>query len=508
MLTYRELNRRANQVAHHLIRQGVGPEVLVGVYMERSMEMMVGLLGIFKAGGAYVPMDPAYPAERLSMMLDDARIRLILSQSHLRPRIPECHGRFIFLDGNETVFRAEGDDNPASPCKPENLAYVIFTSGSTGKPKGVAVEHASVAALIAWSGETYSSEQLSGVLASSSICFDISVFELFSTLCLGGKVVLVKNLLDLPEMRHADQVTLINTVPSAFEGLLQLSGIPKSVGTVNLAGEPLHGNLVQALYSNDSVEHVFNLYGPTEDTVYSTVFRAEKQGGTSLPIGRPIANSRAYVLDGYGQPVPVGVPGELYLGGAGLARGYLNRPGLNEEKFIPDPFSDEEGARLYRTGDWVQYRPDGNLVFLRRMDHQVKLRGFRIELGEVEAFLETHPRIRSALAVVREDTPGDKRLIAYVTGKEGKKPEIQALRRYLAQKLPEYMIPGIFIPLDVMPLLPNGKVNRKALPTPDTDSMKSLVAFSPPQTSIERAISDIWCDVLGLDRVGVHNDFF
>lgn len=506
MLTYRELNRRANQVAHHLIRQGVGPEVLVGVCMERSMEMVVGLLGILKAGGAYVPLDPAYPAERLSLMVDDARIRLIMSQSHLRSRIPECHGRFISMDGNETVFSAEGDDNPASPCKPENLAYVIFTSGSTGKPKGVAVEHSSVAAFIAWSGETYSSKQLSGVLASSSICFDISVFELFSTLCLGGKVVLVKNLLDLPEMRHADQVTLINTVPSACEGMLQLSGIPKSVGTVNLAGEPLHGNLVQAIYSNDSVEHVFNLYGPTEDTVYSTVFRAEKQGGTSPPIGKPIANSRAYVLDSYGQPVPLGVPGELYLGGAGLARGYLNRPGLTEEKFIPDPFSDEEGARLYRTGDLVQYRPDGNLVFLRRMDHQVKLRGFRIELGEVEAVLETHPGIRSALAVVLEDTPGDKRLVAYTVPSGKNAPDDEELQDYLRQKLPDYMVPAAFIMIAAIPMMPNGKVNRAALPVPGL--VVPSDAYIAPRTPVENAVAEIYRSVLKLDRIGIHDNFF
>ena len=505
-ITYTELNAKANRVAHHLIKCGVGPEVMVGVCMARSVDMVVGILGILKAGGAYVPLDPAYPEDRLSFMLADARIHLVVSQEALRSRMPEFQGRVITLDTDRNAIRAERGDNPACRCGFENLAYVIYTSGSTGKPKGVAIEHAGVAALIAWSGETYSREQLSGVLASTSICFDISVFELFAPLCLGGKIILAESILDLPTMKNADKVTLINTVPSACEGLIHIGCTPASIRTVNLAGEPLRHKLVQELFLNPAIDQVINLYGPTEDTVYSTIFPTEKNDENAPPIGRPIANTKAYVLDNYKQPVPVGVPGELHLGGAGLARGYLHRPELTEEKFIHNPFTDTPGARLYRTGDRVKYRPDGNLIFLGRMDHQVKIRGFRIELGEIEAELESHPSIRSAVVIVREDVPGDKRLVAYCVPVSGLVPDGVVWRGFLKRKLPDYMIPAAFVMMDAIPMMPNGKVNRNALPAPGQSGVKD--AHSAPRTPVEEAVSEIWSEVLKTDSLGIHDNFF
>ena len=505
-LTYHELNTKANQVAHTLQQQGVGPEILVGILMERSLELVIGLLGILKAGGAYVPLDPAYPEDRLSFMLEDARISLMLAEKSLQSRIPVFTGHVIAMGAGEEIVYTERKENPACRSKPNNLAYVLYTSGSTGKPKGVAIEHASVSALIASSGEIFSQAQLAGVLASSSICFDISVFELFAPLCLGGKVILVKNILDLPPLGDENQITLINTVPSACEGLIHLSSIPASVRTVSLGGEPLHIKLVQDLYGNDTIDQVINLYGPTEDTVFSTVFRTEKHSESPPPIGRPLANTKAYVLDSYRQPVPLGVPGELYLGGAGLARGYLHRPELTEEKFIPDPFSETPGARLYKTGDRVRYRPDGNLMFLGRMDHQVKIRGFRIELGEIESVMKAHPSVQSAVVVVREDVPGDNRLVAYAVPASGLMPDIDSLRNFLKRKLPDYMIPTAFVMLDAIPMMPNGKVNRNALPAPGPTGLTD--APVSPRTPVEEAVAEIWSETLKTDRIGIHDNFF
>ncbi|MEP0858565.1 amino acid adenylation domain-containing protein [Trichocoleus sp. DQ-U1] len=443
-LTYTELNNRANQLAHYLQKLGVKPEVLVGVCMERSLEMVIGLLGILKAGGAYVPLDPKYPQERLAFMLEDTQASVLLTQQQLIEILPKHNAKVVCLDTDSQLIAQQNSENPVQETiTADNLAYVIYTSGSTGKPKGVAIAHYNTVALIDWAKTVFTPADMAGVLASTSICFDLSVFELFVPLSCGGTVILAENALYLPTLPVADRVTLINTVPSAIASLLRDNAIPATVRTVNLAGEPLPNNLVQQLYQLNHIQQVFNLYGPSEDTTYSTYALIERGSQGTPPIGRPIANTQVYVLDNSLQPVPIGVAGELYLGGAGLARGYLNRPELTAEKFIANPFNQNltplppslrrkgesdapslvseglgERLRLYKTGDLVRYLPDGNLEFLGRIDHQVKIRGFRIELGEIEAVLAKHPAIEKTVVLAQEDDLNTQRLVAYLTTKQ------------------------------------------------------------------------------------------
>jgi amino acid adenylation domain-containing protein len=518
-LTYRELNRRANQLAHHLKNLGVKPEIPVGILVDRSLEMVVGLLGILKAGGAYVPLDPAYPPERLVFMLEDASVAVLLTIARLVESLPKHQGRIVCLDTDWEIIERQSEANLISEVKLDNLAYVIYTSGSTGKPKGVAIEHRNAVALLDWATQVFNPEDLAGVLASTSICFDLSVFELFVPLSRGGKVILAENALHLPTLSAAPYVTLINTVPSAIAELLRIDGIPSSVRTVNLAGEPLGNKLVQQVYEHNTVQKVFNLYGPSEDTTYSTYTLVKKGGNEPPPIGRPIANTQVYILDAQKQPVPIGIPGELYIGGAGLARGYLNRPELTAERFILNPFSDEPSSRLYKTGDLARYLSDGNIEFLGRIDQQVKIRGFRIELGEIEAAIGQHPAVREAIALVREDNPGDKRLVAYIVanselrgghGDTDPTPSefINHLRVFLKQKLPQYMIPSAFVLLEAMPLTPNGKIDRRSLRAPDTNTPEFESNFTEPRTPDEQLIAEIWAEVLGLERVGIHDNFF
>jgi len=506
-LTYAELNRRANQLAHCLQKLGVGPEVLVGICVERSLETVVGLLGILKAGGAYVPLDPVYPEERLAFMLEDAQVPVLLTQQRLVEGLPEHEASVVCLDMDCEAIAGESEDNLASGVIADNLAYVIYTSGSTGRPKGVAIAHRSTVALLHWAEEVFRAEDLAAVLASTSICFDLSVFELFVPLSRGGKVILTENALQLPNLPAAEEVTLINTVPSAITELLRAGGdLPASVRTVNLAGEVLRTQLVQRIYQQDTIQRVFDLYGPSEDTTYSTF--ALRSASGPYTIGRPIANTQVYLLDANLRPVPVGVPGELHIGGAGLARGYLNRPELTAESFIPNPFSYGSGARLCKTGDLARYLPDGNIEFLGRIDHQVKIRGFRIELGEIEAVLGQHPDVRETAVLAREDKPGDKRLVAYVVPRDVQVPAIIELRRFLKEKLPDYMVPSAFVPLDALPLTPNGKVDRRALPVPDMARPEQEEAYVAPRTPAQEVLAGIWAEVLKLEQVGIHDDFF
>ncbi|OBQ33871.1 MAG: non-ribosomal peptide synthetase, partial [Anabaena sp. MDT14b] len=446
-LTYRELNQKANQLAHHLQTLGVRPEVLVGICVERSLEMVVGLLGILKAGGAYVPLDPHYPQERLDYMLADAGVELLLTQQELLSSLSSHTARVVYLDTDWQTIEPQSHENLHAGVRSDNLAYVIYTSGSTGQPKGVAIEHHSPVALCHWAQQTFTRSQLSGVLATTSICFDLSVFELFVTLCLGGKVIVAHNALHIPNLSRAEEITLINTVPSAIAELLRIGGLPTQIQIVNLAGEPLQNQIVQQLYQHQNIIRVYNLYGPSEDTTYST-FALLGKGATEPPsIGRPISNTQIYILDANHQPVPIGVPGELYIGGDGLARGYLNRPELTLEKFIPNPFSDDSSERLYKTGDLARYLIDGNIEYLGRIDNQVKIRGFRIELGEIEAVLNAHPQIQQAVVIVTEDIYGDKRLVAYLV-KSDESLTNKQIRDFLKQQLPEYMLPSVFVTLD------------------------------------------------------------
>ncbi|MGC2742314.1 MAG: amino acid adenylation domain-containing protein, partial [Candidatus Angelobacter sp.] len=504
-LTYGELNRRANQLAHYLRKAGVGPEKRVGICMERGLEMVVGLLGILKAGGAYVALDPNYPAERLNFMVEDSSIAVLVTHSNLLERLPGAP-KAICVDKAHVEIARESGEDVGLPLHPENLAYVIYTSGSTGRPKGVAIQHGSANVLLHWAREVFSAEELEGVLASTSICFDLSVFEIFAPLSWGGKTIVVRDALSLAEIGQESGVTLLNTVPSAMAELLRINGIPGSIRTVNLAGEALPLNVVEQLFEKCKVERVFNLYGPSEDTTYST-YACLKRGEANerVPIGKPISNTQAYVLDREYQPVPVGITGELFLAGQGVARGYLNRPELTAEKFIPNPFSERGGERMYRTGDQVKWRQNGNLAFLGRLDQQVKVRGYRIELGEIEAALQEHPGVEACAVIVREDQPAEKRVVAYVAGNGEVTPE--AFREFLKERLPEYMVPSAFVEMDQLPLTPNGKIDRKALPAPERESSERR-GYVGPRNGEEEILCGLFAEVLNRDCVSVHDDFF
>jgi amino acid adenylation domain-containing protein len=508
-LTYAELNARANRLAHALRQMDAGPETLVGLYAERSAELVVGLLGILKAGAAYLPLDPAYPQERLSFTLEDAGARaVVVTHRHLLERLPDVPARVVCLDSDPELFDAQSDENLGHTAGADNLAYVLYTSGSTGRPKGVAITHRSAAAFVYWARSVCEPEELAGVLASTSICFDLSVFELFAPLCWGGRVILAKDALHLPALKAADEVRLVNTVPSAMAELIRMKGVPGSVRRVNLAGEPLPRALVQQLYESGGIEQVWNLYGPTEGTTYSTCALVGKDDAEEPRIGQPIANNRVYLLDETLRPVPVGVPGDLYIAGSGLARGYLNRPGLTAERFIPDPFSAEPGARLYRTGDRARFHPDGQIEYLGRADQQVKLRGYRIELGEIEVVLRDRCGMQEAVVQVCTEEDGDKRLVAYVVPGDGAAPSDGELRQALKAVLPEYMVPSRFITLEKLPLLPNGKLDRSSLPRPDGQLNRRTGAHVAPRNPIEQQIADLFGEVLKLKGVGVHDNFF
>ncbi len=504
-LTYRELDDRASQLAGRLAAMGVGPDVLVGVCVRRSWHMVAAILGILKAGGAYVPMDPTYPRERLAFMLADAKVSLLITQRDLLPNFESTANALA----PEKIICTDGDWNPfnggcycRSKAAPENLAYVIYTSGSTGIPKGVAIEHRAPAALMYWAKQTYSREELSGVLAATSLCFDLSIFEIFVPLSWGGTVILADNAIALASLNAAGKATLVNTVPSAMRELLRLKAIPGSVRVVNLAGEPLPTALVDQIYHQTTVQKVYDLYGPSETTTYST--GGLRKPGQSPTIGRPLPNEQVFILDSDLQPVPVGSPGELCIGGDGLARGYLHRPELTAEKFVPHPIM--KGERLYRTGDLARWRADGLLEYLGRLDHQVKIRGFRIEPGEIESVLREHPDIAEAVVIPRE-FQSEKRLAAYIVLRDAKKPATDSVRAHIKQRLPEHMMPADFIFLDSLPLTPNGKVDRKALLS-IKETRAEGDASPDPRSSIERTLAAIWQDVLEKSEIGIHDNFF
>ena len=507
-LTYKELNQRANQVAHFLKALGIGPESRVSICVERTSEMVVGMLGILKAGGAYVPLDPAYPKERIEFMLEDSRASVLLTQERLLETLPRHTARIICLDRDWDKISRESDGNCIGGAEANSLAYVIYTSGSTGKPKGIGIEHHSTMTLLNWVSERFSVEDFAGTLASTSICFDLSVFELFAPLSLGGTVIMARDALELSSLRAANEVTLINTVPSAMSEILEGGFLPRSVRVVNLAGEPLKRSLVKRVYERDHIERVYNLYGPSEDTTYSTFSLISRDGNEAPKIGRPIANTQIYILDAQLNPVPLSVIGEMYISGDGAARGYLERPDLTAEKFLPNPFSDKTGDRMYKTGDLARYLPDGNIEFQGRIDYQVKLRGFRIELGEIEAVLNEYPGVRESVIISREDVSGDKRLVAYLVAQEDSKLDVSALRSYLREKLPEYMLPSAFVLLDSFPLTSNGKLDRNSLPPPSDSSISHTSLFLAPSSPIEQTIASVWRQLLHIDKISVHDKFF
>ncbi|MBV9774813.1 MAG: amino acid adenylation domain-containing protein, partial [Gemmatimonadetes bacterium] len=514
-LTYRELNQRADRLARHLAELGAGPEARVGIFLERSAGMVVALLAVLKAGAAYVPLDPAYPADRLAFMLADSGASLLVTQASLRGLLPTDGVRMVVVDAPlpRPLPHEGGGENYGAPS-PDNAAYVIYTSGSTGRPKGVVVTHACATAFFAGMDARVGGTIPGTWLAVTRISFDIHVLELLWTLARGFRVVVHPDLDRAREdgalarsiRRHG--VTHLQCTPSLAAMLIAESGVEALAGLerVLLGGEALPPALAAQIRSVLQ-DGLVNLYGPTETTVWSATHAVTGGSGT-VPIGRPIANTRVYVLDDAFRPQPVGVPGELYVAGAGVARGYLGRPELTAERFLPDPFVHETGARLYRTGDRARWREDGTLEYLGRLDEQVKIRGFRIEPGEVETALAAHPEVREAAVVAREDAPGaeGRRLVAYVVAEEGAAPGTAALRAHLAGRLPEYMVPAAFVALERLPLTPGGKLDRRALPAPGYDRTEE--SYVAPRTPLEEVLAEIWAEVLHLERVGVEENFF
>ena len=505
-LDYQTLDQRANRLAHLLRERGIGPEVRVGVCLRRTPDLIVALLAILKAGGAYVPLDPEYPRERLLHMLDDSHAGLLLSEAILLERLPQAlPAPVLLMEAGDDWLASYPSSAPSVDTCGQNLAYVIYTSGSTGKPKGVAITHDNLTALIHWSLQTYDREQLRGVLASTSICFDLSVWEIFVTLAGGGCLVLADNALALAELPARERVTLINTVPSAIAALLRAGQIPASVGTLNLAGEPLKQTLVDALYAGTRVRQVFDLYGPSEDTTYSTFTLRTAQG--SANIGRPLANTQAYLLDPGLQLLPAGVAAELYLGGAGVSRGYLGRPGLTAERYVPNPFA-ADGERLYRSGDLVRQGEGERIEYIGRADHQVKIRGFRVELSEVEACLLEQPSVREAVVLAQEDAAG-KHLQGYVVTPAGTvdaQAFVAGLRTALAARLPAHMVPGQLHLVEALPLTPNGKLDRKALIALGSGPRQQH--YEAPRSELQIQVAALWQEVLGIEQVGLGDNFF
>ncbi|MBI4587207.1 MAG: amino acid adenylation domain-containing protein [Candidatus Rokubacteria bacterium] len=522
-LTYAELDRRANQLAHSLRALGVGPDALVGICVERSLEMVVGLLGILKAGGAYVPLDPTYPSARLAVMLADAEVRVLVTQEGLVQRLPPHGATVVRLDTGWKSIAQEPEDAPVTGATAATLAYVIYTSGSSGRPKGVLVPHRAVVNHSVAVAKRFGLGPSDRILQFASISFDAAVEELIPSWLSGATVVLrpegaAPSGPELLRLIEREQVTVLN-LPTAYwhEWVyeLDLSGerLPPSLRLVVVGGEKASPERY-ATWQKVSAGGMrwMNTYGPTEATVTATVYEPPSPGtpdlASELPIGRPIANSTIYLLDAHGQLVPIGVPGELYIGGPGVARGYLNRPELTAEKFVPDPFGGDAGARLFRTGDLARYRPDGNIEYVGRTDHQVKIRGFRIELEEIEAVLGQHPGVRETIVVACEDASGEKRLVGYLVAGPSAPPSSGELRTFLKEHLPEYMVPSAFVFLSALPLTLTGKVDHRALPPPDWARPVRKGTFVAPRNSLEEGLAGIWADVLGLDRVGVHDDFF
>ncbi len=513
-LSYGELNRRANRLAHHLRDLGVGPDVLVGICVERSPEMVVGLLAILKAGGAYVPLDPDYPADRLAFMLEDTAAPVLLTHSAVEGRLPWTNTLIVRIDDPDT-YDGFPDTNPGPAATATDLAYVIYTSGSTGQPKGVLIEHHSILRLV-FGLPIVVGQNRPRLLQLATLSFDASTFEVWWPLLQGGAIVQLVTVTppDAAEVGRSIGKHAVDTMwltSSLFNAYVDDGGIGSWAGlrTLVIGGEAVSRRHTRQFLSVSDAT-LANGYGPTEVTTFSSWFAISDEGapGSSVPIGRPIANTELFVLDRWGRPVPVGVAGELFIGGVGLARGYLRRPELTAERFVPHPFSDVAGARLYRTGDVVRYLPDGNLEFLGRLDDQVKIRGFRIECGEVEAALLGCVGVGEAVVVAREDAPGDKRLVGYVVPVDGSVLSTTELRESLRRVLPDYMVPSAFVVLDGLPLTPNGKVDRKALPAPDGSRPELGQEFVAPRTPTEELLAGIWCEVLGVDRVGVHDDFF
>jgi amino acid adenylation domain-containing protein len=518
-LTYGELNRRANHLAHHLRARGIGPDILVGLCLERSLEMMVGLLGILKAGGAYVPLDPTYPSERLAFMLADSAAPILLTTQTTVAALPAYTGSVLALDTDWAEIATAPDTNPAPLTTPDNLAYVIYTSGSTGTPKGVAIEQRGLVNYLHWAIEAYEVAAGQGAPVHSTIAFDLTITGLFAPLLVGRTTRLLTEDASIEALstllRDETNFSLVKITPSHLQLLSRQLPAETVAGRTRMfiiGGENLTAEHIAFWqeYAPDTV--LINEYGPTETVVGCCVYRTPltaHAAGSSIPIGRPIANTQLYILDEEMRPVAIGVPGELYIGGAGVARGYLNRPDLTAERFLPDPFSSVPGARLYKTGDLTRYLPDGTIEYLGRLDQQVRIRGYRIEPGEIVAALNRYPAVHASHVAAREQGTGDKRLVAYVVPAPGEEPTAAALQEFLGISLPDYMVPTTFVRIAALPLTPNGKIDTAALPEPDaTNDMRAAATTAEPLTPMQERLAAIVAGVLGVEHVGIDDDFF
>jgi amino acid adenylation domain-containing protein len=506
-MTYAAFHSRTNQIAHYLQTVGVGPEVRVAILMKRSLQLLCTIVGVLKAGGAYVPLDLRYPEERLELMVNDSGATILLTDSSVVPSFVGTGLQCVDLNSEGEAIARQSDLTPRASVQAHNLAYILFTSGSTGRPKGVAIEHQAAAAFIQWAQSYFTSEELAGTLLGTSMCFDLSIFELFVPLSCGAKVILAENLLALPTMKAASQVTLINTVPSVMQELLQSGPLPSSVTTVNLAGEPLPRALVAALYERTGVKKVYNLYGPTESTTYATAAFIERGG--PITIGRPIQGTQVYVLDAGLSPVENGVEGDLFIGGAGLARGYIGKPDLTAAAFILNPNArDGEESRMYRTGDRARVLADGSLEFLGRSDRQIKLLGFRIEPGEIESMLDRHEGIARSVVVLRKGPGGHELLVAYYVPKRGAVHESAELLLYLRGVVPSHLVPGAMVRMETFPLTANGKIDVGGLPAPTVTVASDPAESARPRSGLEENLMKIWNEVLGVGSIGIHDDFF
>jgi amino acid adenylation domain-containing protein len=514
-MSYGELNRRANQLARHLIDQGVGPEVKVGICMERSVEMVVAVLGVLKAGGAYVPLDSDYPLDRLAFMLNEIESPVLISQDSLADRLPSDRSQVICMDTDWETIAKESDENLINNVSPENLAYVMYTSGSTGKPKGASIPHRAVNRLI-FNTNYVDLKPHDKVAQVSSFSFDAATFEIWGALMTGAQLVIIEKdeLLSSQEfsaqIRELGITTLFLTTALFNQLVSEAPSIFESVRYLLFGGQAVDPRRVRDVIENGPPAHLLHVYGPTESTTFATSYLIESvaDDASTVPIGSPIANTNTYILDAHMQPVGAAVPGELYIGGDGLARNYFNRPDLTAEKFVPNPLGTQPGARLYRTGDLTRYLPDGSIEFLGRIDDQVKIRGFRVEPGEIEAVLLQHPSIKEGIVVTQDDPSGNLSLVAYLTPDEERIPTLSELRAFLKEKLPDYMVPADFVILNKLPLTPNGKIDRRALASLEGARPDLEEGYKAPRTPVEQILADIWTDVLRVERVGLNDNFF
>jgi amino acid adenylation domain-containing protein len=511
-LSYQQLNKTANQLAHHLQKQGVQPEKTIGICLERSCEMVIALLAVLKVGATYIPLDPAYPQDRLNFIIENAQISLIITQTSLNS-LGLSVENIINLDEQWSIIAQEKTDNFDNNITLENLAYIIYTSGSTGQPKGVQISHHALTNFLFAINQHLDLTASDILLSVTSLSFDIAALELYLPLIIGARVVIAsqKTTADSQQLQHQINqlnITIMQATPATWQMLILGGWSGKPYLKILSGGEALDPKLAQQLYQNS--QQVFNVYGPTETTIWSSVYRVKHSEyldkNQTVLIGRPLANTEFYILDKNLQPVPIGVPGELYIGGAGVARGYLNRADLTAERFLPNPFKNTS-ERLYKTGDLVRYLNDGNVEYLGRLDSQVKLRGFRIELGEIEAILKQHPQVQQAVALVNSQAD-EKRLIAYIVSSEKLELTVTKMQKSLEDKLPSYMIPSAFIILDALPLTPNGKIDRRALPIPEQIRPQLEATYVMPKTEIEKTIAQIWQKVLNLEKIGIHDNFF